>query len=833
MISETLVHAIEQFRQAILAAGLSPPDTIIDDGKLHRFSTNGKPRDTAGWYVLHSDGVPAGTFGCYRAGLTQGWSSKSTSEMTQAERDAHKQRIKAMQQQREADLAQRNQQAATEAAAIWAAAAPATEHPYSTRKQVKPTGLKTIAAAKARAINNGLSLRLTGTLLVIPLFNGAGELRNLQFIAADGTKRPVTGGAVTGLYHVLGRPTTGELCTAEGWATSASIHAATGLPVVCAFNSGNLLPVALALQSKYPAMRLTVCGDDDYMSDGNPGLTAATEAAKAVGGHLAVPDFGQNRPDGAKDFNDLACISGAEAVKRCIDAAQLVHAGVVKAAGIQWPAPKVIEAEMLAVPAFNADVLLPPVLREFVLDEADRMPCSPDFIAATLMVTLGSVIGSRCAIKPKRRDDWIVAPNLWGGIVALPSFKKTPAMNAVIRFVDRLEAKEAEKLAEDQKVYEAEVAAFEAHQAAVKASMKKAATGRGDDAKMSAAMADMQGLQPPEPPHQRRFKSNDGTVAKLGELLVKNPQGLLIFRDELTGLLASWEKEGNDSDKPFYLESWNGTGSHSVDRIGRGSLLIPNLCLSICGGIQPEKMEAYLRGITQGLGNDGGIQRFQVLVYPDPTPWEWRDRYPVKGAREAMRDLFDRLATFDPVQDGATPSDDFVKLPHFAFDDEAQEIFIEWATDLYRVQIAGESNPMMQQHLAKFEKLFCSIALILHMATGQIGPVKAASALMAAAWCEYLAAHARRIYGLLEVSKVTAAKLLGRRIADGKLAGGFTARDVKRKQWSGLVTTSDVETALAILEENHWVIGIEYEGENGGRPTTRYQINPQILRLKS
>ena len=78
----------------------------------------------------------------------------------------------------------------------------------------------------------------------------------------------------------------------------------------------------------------------------------------------------------------------------------------------------------------NAGVLLPKALADFVLDEADRMPCSPDYIAAVLVVCLGSVIGARCGLKPKRRDDWIVVPNLWGGIVGDPSSKKSPAMGA-------------------------------------------------------------------------------------------------------------------------------------------------------------------------------------------------------------------------------------------------------------------------------------------------------------------------------------------------------------------------------------------------------------------
>jgi hypothetical protein len=372
-----------------------------------------------------------------------------------------------------------------------------------------------------------------------------------------------------------------------------------------------------------------------------------------------------------------------------------------------------------------------------------------------------------------------------------------------------------------------EKAAYEAHQSAVKASMKKAAGGKGDHLKMNAAIADLQGLQPPEEPKERRYKPHDSTVEKLGDLLVHNPQGMLVYRDELIGLLASWEKEGKEGDKAFYLEGWNGTASFNIDRIGRGSLHIKNLCISVFGGIQPELLERYLAGIATSLDNDGRIQRFQVMVYPNAVAWEWRDRYPVKGAREAVRDLFDRLAVFDPVLDGASPSDDFVKLPHFCFDDAAQDTFVEWCTELHKVHIAKEQNPLMQQHFGKFEKLFCSIALILHLAEGVIGPVTATSALRAAAWCEYLTGHARRIYGLVEAAKVTTARMVSRRLAERKLDDGFTVRDMVRKQWSGVTTAMQAETALAILEENGHVQS--QDGINTlGRPTVRYHINPQI-----
>lgn len=494
-----------------------------------------------------------------------------------------------------------------------------------------------------------------------------------------------------------------------------------------------------------------------------------------------------------------------------------------------WPEPRPIQADLPPAPAFDAHLLLPKALADFVLDESDRMPCAPDYVAASLIVALGSVVGARCALKPKRRDDWIITPNLFGGMVGDPSTKKTPAGSIPMRFLDRLEAAEVDRHAEAVKAHAGELAAFEARKAAIQGAMKKAATGKGDSIRMDSAARDMADLTAPEEPIQRRFKTSDATVPMLGAMLAKNPGGMLVYRDELMGLLASWDRDGCEGDRAFYLEGWNGTGSFAVDRIGRGSIFIKTLCLSVFGGIQPDLMARYLAGSVSGMDNDGRVQRFQVMVYPEAVPWEWRDRYPVKGAREAVRDVFDRLATFDPVLDGASAATDFVKLPHFSFDAEAQEVFVEWCTELNGSRIPAEPAPLMRQHLAKYEKLFGAIALILHLAEGNIGDVKVDSALRAAAWSQYLEGHARRIYALAEVGRVNAAELLGRRIRDGKLEDGFTCRDVVRKRWMGLETTAQAEAALDLLEEHGWVVSAETDNATG-RPTTRHYINPQVSR---
>jgi hypothetical protein len=341
----------------------------------------------------------------------------------------------------------------------------------------------------------------------------------------------------------------------------------------------------------------------------------------------------------------------------------------------------------------------------------------------------------------------------------------------------------------------------------------------------------------PPAPIQRRYKSNDTTVEKLGELLRQNPAGMMVLRDELIGLLASWEKSGHEGDRTFYLESWNGNVSFDTDRIGRGSIFIPNLCVSIFGGIQPDKLRSILELIADALANDGMLQRFQLLVYPDPCEWEWRDQTPNKEARDKVYELFDKIADFDPVAWGADSTDEYNKFPYFHFSPDAQEVFIAWQTHLHTKILPAEDNLLIAQHLTKYDKLFPALALIFHLvdcaATGVRGTISNQSVLLAKAWCEYLESHARRCYGLLADKGLLAAQHLADKIKQGKLKDGFTARDVQRNRWSHLKTPEDVQAALIWLEDDKWLRSCQVNsGEQGGRPTQTYQINPKVNRNK-
>lgn len=296
------------FHQEIINAGLTPPAKIIDDGKLHRFSSNGKRSDDAGWYVFHSDGIPAGAFGCLRLGLTQSWCSKSPSTMTPAERESHRRRLEDMNAQREAETARRNAFAAKLAKKIWNDAEPVdSHHPYLATKNVHQHGLRRMDDELIFQYGGSdFSLRYRRDALIVPLYNG-GELVNLQFIMPGGKKRPLIGGKMKGSYSPIGDPQgSRQIYICEGWATGATIHQSTGCAVFCAMNADNLMGVGRYLSSFWPAANIIIAGDDDRLTKGNPGRKAATEASCELNCKVVFPQFPDDAPMELSDFNDLA-----------------------------------------------------------------------------------------------------------------------------------------------------------------------------------------------------------------------------------------------------------------------------------------------------------------------------------------------------------------------------------------------------------------------------------------------------------------------------------------------------------------------------------------------
>jgi putative DNA primase/helicase len=269
-------------------------------------------RERRGWYLLHEWQAPdgerhlVGSYGIWR-GADPGAQRVQLGKRVELDADAKaaiRARIAEDKRRAIADREREAQRAATRAARAWSKllpSAPAGGCDYLARKAVQAYGL--------RYTDSGA--------LVVPMQDAKGQIHGLQFIlpaghpqrrklGRDKTYWPA-GLQAAGHYHLIGNPAASPVClVAEGYATAATLHAATALPVAVAFSANNLRPVAQSLHKTYRQARLLICADDDYLTDGNPGQTAAAAAALAVGGAWLAPVFpGDRGGEKLTDYNDL------------------------------------------------------------------------------------------------------------------------------------------------------------------------------------------------------------------------------------------------------------------------------------------------------------------------------------------------------------------------------------------------------------------------------------------------------------------------------------------------------------------------------------------------
>ena len=497
-----------------------------------------------------------------------------------------------------------------------------------------------------------------------------------------------------------------------------------------------------------------------------------------------------------------------------------------------WDAPGEVELKLEPVSPFQRK-LLPDVLADFVFDEALRMQCPPDFVAVAAMTMLGSVIGAGCSVRPKQHDDWTEVPNLWGGVVGRPGSLKSPAISAGMAPLAWLESDARRDYDDDcmwfstrdtQRDMELKVLKSDKGHIKLKLTEKEAIARVGE--LTEAKRRD-------KPPTLKRFRTNDATVEMIGQLAQDSSRGLLYMRDELVGLLAGCDKQGHEGDRAFFLEAWNGRSSFAVDRVGRGSIVIPRLCLSLFGGIQPARLQEYIAGTIAGYDNDGLLQRFQLSVFPDEVKsWTYIDKPPNQDARDKVIAIVRKLAETDFLSLGAQDAGTH-GIPFFRFSESAQPVFIGWLTNLERVIRLVES-PVLAEHIGKYRKLVPALALIFHLVDLAGGknvrkPGISKQALKRAIdFGRYLESHAVRIYALALDPVQSAVAALAVKIRSGKLVDGFSERDVYKAEWSQLGDPQVVQGACRELELDGWIRRIHAE-RGAGRPASPcYNINPAL-----
>lgn len=491
---------------------------------------------------------------------------------------------------------------------------------------------------------------------------------------------------------------------------------------------------------------------------------------------------------------------------------------------LKWPVPQPLPSMKKQVSQMGADYL-PEALRPRAADICERMQIPLEFIAAPTVVSLSSVIGRKLGIHPKKKDDWLVVPNLWGGVIARPGFFKSPAITEAFKPLEALIKQERVKYQAAVIVAKSKEDVIKAKIDGLKENVKKSVRKgnqqelEGLEYQLAEALKELESISVTE----KRFKTNDATIEKIGALLVENPDGIMIVRDELAGWLKTLEKTGREGDREFFLESWNGYGSFTVDRIGRGTLHIPSLCLSIFGGLQPGKLDAYInQALYSGAGDDGLLQRFQLLFYPEMLKtWKNIDRRPNEEARAVVFDLFERIA--------ALPSRNEENQSALHFSGEAQEIFNDWREKFeHRLRQEDCETPAFESHLSKYRSLLPSLALIFQLCQGpkEIEKVGTESIQLALRWVELLEAHAKKVYASIIQSDLAAAQALAKKISSGAIQDGATVRSIYRKHWSSIETPKQVDKALSVLEDLGWLAVHQVKVNFGTKDEIR--LNPKL-----
>jgi putative DNA primase/helicase len=406
---------------------------------------------------------------------------------------------------------------------------------------------------------------------------------------------------------------------------------------------------------------------------------------------------------------------------------------------------------------------------------------------------------------------------------------KSPALGEVLKPLHRLEAAEREQWEAAHEAWEfdrrvAELAAKSNEREAIKAAHKDLARAR----------ALLQPLDIPPEPKSRRYVVNDATVEKLGELLTVNHWGLLVYRDELHGLLCAMDRPGQEGARGFYLTGYDGNQGYAVDRIGRGESYVPRVCLSMLGGIQPGKVQSYVReAVAGGAGDDGLLQRFGLTVWPDiEREFTYVDRWPDNPARQQACAVFERLHQLQPATDAE---------PHeWRFSPQAQSLYEQWVTPFESELRRDALHPSLVSHLAKYRKLIPALALIFALVDtpDSDNVIQERELIRAFAWGEYLRTHAERLYAAATIPETAGGQTLLAKLDAGKLTDGngvlldsFTPRIVALKGWAGLATPDAVRKAADLLTDYGW---LQREAvptsSRGGRPSECYLIHPKLLK---
>ena len=284
--------------------------------------------------------------------------------------------------------------------------------------------------------------------------------------------------------------------------------------------------------------------------------------------------------------------------------------------------PLPLSGALRAVKPLTPD-MVPEPLRACMVDIAARMACPLEYPTVACIVALASLIGRKCGVTPKQHDDWVVVPNLWGGLVGAPGVQKTPAAEEALRplqqLVDAALARHKGALVDHQ----AEAMLRKARgRAAAEALDKGARTARhgAEDLKALALLAAQQ-----DDTHRRPRRAATPSTMRLsrrwGSACRRTPTVCYCIAMRSRAFCGASTNKGNETARAFFLEAWNGTGQNFIyDRVGRGTRVITGrVHLGHSALSSRGRCCAISAPEATGTAQTGSIQRFQLSGLSRPA----------------------------------------------------------------------------------------------------------------------------------------------------------------------------------------------------------------------
>ena len=418
---------------------------------------------------------------------------------------------------------------------------------------------------------------------------------------------------------------------------------------------------------------------------------------------------------------------------------------------------------------------MPKILHPLIITGAKSIQCPPDFIGVPLLTALGAAIGRSHVIEVK--PGWRESSALWTVIAGFPGSAKSPAHELAMKPLHTIQGKWTEEYLPLKEGY---VQELKVH----KKSLKKWESSKAtlDDPPLA-----------PDKPHMRRIIVSDSTVEKLAEIMVENPRGVALIRDELSGWIGAMNqyKGGKGSDVQFFLSSWNGSFG-TVDRKNQDEpIIIPHTYLAVSGTCQPEILIKILGADRE---QDGFASRI-LISYPSDFDRKWTRAGIHPEVLHPVNDLFEQLSSLPMDEHDGAPCPNILR-----FSPEGMDAHEEVMNSHYQQKSKyGLAGPLAAVW-AKMEGYIARLSLIIHLAryytreTSELN-VDPESVRMAAGMSDYFKAHAGKIYG--QISEKASTSLYERVVdwADRHRKSTLEPRDI-----IGARIATNREEACAILE---------------------------------